>query len=395
MLGALLRHRAAAQIASLHAAVAPAALAGAAAPAPQAAAGALLSLRRFSERAEGAAGGADAPASAEAEAGAAAPAAGAAGAAGAPAQQQATLQNAKIWQSWVRGKLDERPAGAPDLGGAPHEGRIGRVRPTWAARAAGGVAPAPGGGGGSGAGAGGAAPRGPPSRGPAGSAPRGPGGGPPRGNGGGDWKAAARSSERAAERRIGAIVAGADDAAGAPRPGGGRYGWLGGADDAPRVAAGASARAEELSPARLHPHRLFFPGQSYSPEDLDPYKAKGVAFPSDLNAASRQRPVPAAAAAAGVDFRNVALLALAVSEAGKLAPRRRTRLPARAHRELSRAVKLARALALLHPCAAPPRPGRFGARRRDAGGAGAAAAAPQPRGPPGARGAEPARRQRA
>jgi ribosomal protein S18 len=388
MLGALLRHRAAAQIASLHAAAAaPAALAGAAAPATQAAAGALLSLRRFSERAEGAAGGADAPASAAAEAAAAAPAAGAAAAAAAaaPAQQQATLQNAKIWQSWVRGKLDERPAGAPDLGGAPHEGRIGRVRPTWAARAAGGVAPAPGGGGRSGAGAGSAAPRGPPpSRGPAGSAPRGPGGGPPRGGGGGGWKAAARSSERAVERRVGAIVAGADDAAGAPRPGGGRYGWLGGADDAPRVAAGASARAEELSPARLHPHRLFFPGQSYSPEDLDPYKAKGVAFPSDLNVASRQRPVPAAAAAAGVDFRNVALLALAVSEAGKLAPRRRTRLPARAHRELGRAVKLARALALLHPCAAPPRPGRFGARPQQ-----------QLRGPPGARGAEPARRHQA
>ena len=49
------------------------------------------------------------------------------------------------------------------------------------------------------------------------------------------------------------------------------------------------------------------------------------------------------------DFRNPLFLNNFISDAGKLQPRRRTRLPAKMHRDLARQVKLSRALALMCP----------------------------------------------
>lgn len=42
------------------------------------------------------------------------------------------------------------------------------------------------------------------------------------------------------------------------------YGLLAQATDAPRAVFGN--KAEEQSPSRVHPFRLFYPGQTYSPE---------------------------------------------------------------------------------------------------------------------------------
>jgi len=122
---------------------------------------------------------------------------------------------------------------------------------------------------------------------------------------------------------------------------------LGKADDAPKVVAGASARAQEISPRRIHPHRLFYPGAKYSPEELNPYKAKEVLMRSDLTV--RRGNIPASVVKDQADFRNTDFLAYFLKDSGKLVPRRRTKLPAKLHRELMREIKLSRSLALMNP----------------------------------------------
>ena len=125
------------------------------------------------------------------------------------------------------------------------------------------------------------------------------------------------------------------------------YHLLGKADDAPKVVAGASARAQEISPRRIHPHRLFYPGAKYSPEELNPYKAKEVLMRSDLTV--RRGTIPASVVKDQADFRNTDFLAYFLKDSGKLVPRRRTKLPAKLHRELMREIKLSRSLALMNP----------------------------------------------
>lgn len=125
------------------------------------------------------------------------------------------------------------------------------------------------------------------------------------------------------------------------------YELIGRAEDAPRVVAGASARAAEISPRRIHPHRLFYPGGKYSPEELNPYKAKEVLMRSDLTV--QRGSIPKDVVAEGADFRNVNFLSYFVKETGKLVPRRKTALPAKLHRELMREIKLSRSLALMDP----------------------------------------------
>jgi ribosomal protein S18 len=284
--------------------------------------------------------GGDAPASAAADPSAAA-----------AFPSSAQLKNAKLWQQWVAGKLDEkatgatRPAALPNPCPAPATapGRRRRLTPRRPRRAAvagddsraapgrqlpgrpkwvPGNAPSPRGEG----------PRSPPAARPSRST------GGPR-----PWTAAPRHGARASEDRISSLIA---QPAPSP-PTGPQFGWLGAATDAPRVIPGAAAKAEEMSPARLHPHRLFFPGQTYAPLDLDPYKAKEVTIKQDLM--RRGTAVPAAAVEAFADFRNVPFLSNFVSPAGKLLPRRRTRLPAKLHREVGRQVRLARVMAVMHP----------------------------------------------
>ena len=168
-----------------------------------------------------------------------------------------------------------------------------------------------------------------------------------------DWKANSRS-QRSAQDRIASLLV-PEDGSGGSQPSG-RYGVLGTAADAPRHVPGAAARAEEISPQRLLPHRLFYPGATYVPEDLDPYKAKPVEMMSDLIV--KRGNVSRREVAAAADFRNPVLLNNFIGPSGKLEPRRRTRLPSKLHREMVRQVKLARALALMSPTAKvlPPRP---------------------------------------
>jgi len=128
---------------------------------------------------------------------------------------------------------------------------------------------------------------------------------------------------------------------------GAKYDLLGKAEDAPKVVAGASARAQEISPRRIHPHRLFYPGATYSPEELNPYKAKDVVMRSDLTV--RRGTIPTQVVQDQADFRNVEFLQYFMKDTGKLFPRRKTRLPAKVHRALMREIKISRVLALSNP----------------------------------------------
>lgn len=125
------------------------------------------------------------------------------------------------------------------------------------------------------------------------------------------------------------------------------YELIGRAEDAPKVVAGASARAAEISPQRIHPHRLFYPGAKYSPEELNPYKAKAVLMRSDLTV--QRGSIPKDVVSDQADFRNTSFLTYFLKDSGKLVSRRRTALPAKLHRELMREIKLARSLALMDP----------------------------------------------
>ena len=104
---------------------------------------------------------------------------------------------------------------------------------------------------------------------------------------------------------------------------------------------------------RLHPGRVFYPGQTYTPSDL----AAGAGAADPASAALRPRGPsftraalpPAPEIRAKADFRDARFLASLLTDTGRLPPRRRTRLPQAAHRHVMRQVKLARQMALLHP----------------------------------------------
>lgn len=168
-----------------------------------------------------------------------------------------------------------------------------------------------------------------------------------------DWKSTSRSLRSTQDRIASILVPEGENPT--PHYNSGKYGILGTAADAPKFVPGAAARAEEVSPDRLLPHRLFYPGATYSPDELDPYKAKPVGMLSDLTV--RRGTISRSLVATQADFRNPSFLNNFISDAGKLNPKRRTRLPAKMHRELGRQVKLARSLALMNPISKvmPPR----------------------------------------
>lgn len=237
----------------------------------------------------------------------------------------ATLENAKLWRQWVDGKLDDRqrPAGLTSY--TPSSANTSQMpaRASWPQQQGSLTGTR--------------------------TAPRFRPKDPSK-----DWKANSRS-QRSAQDRIASLLVPGDDSGGAAHQSG-RYGVLGSATDAPRHVPGAAAKAEEISPQRLLPHRLFYPGATYAPEDLDPYKAKPVEMMSDLIV--RRGNISSRVVSAAADFRNPALLNNFIGPSGKLEPRRRTRLPSKLHREMVRQVKLARALAVMCPTAKvlPPRP---------------------------------------
>ena len=92
----------------------------------------------------------------------------------------------------------------------------------------------------------------------------------------------------------------------------------------------ATLTSEE--PPRLHPLRLFYPGQTYKPEDLDVDAADAATFVHRPSQKTRQLHKRGQAANAelyqSADFRNGRLLSTFISESGKLLPRRTNKVRA-------------------------------------------------------------------
>ncbi|KAL4858254.1 30S ribosomal protein S18 [Chlorella vulgaris] len=148
------------------------------------------------------------------------------------------------------------------------------------------------------------------------------------------------------EQQIYSIVAPSRPAEDATLPEGvTNYGQLAMASDAPRFERGA-ANIADISPQRIHPTRLFFPNQMYSPSELDPYKSSEAAH--DFNAPPAP-PINPDEVTRLADFKNAPLLAAFLSEAGQFPLRARTQLRAKLHRHLARQVKTARAMGILSP----------------------------------------------
>ena len=103
---------------------------------------------------------------------------------------------------------------------------------------------------------------------------------------------------------------------------------------------------------QIHPLRLFYPGQTYKPEELVHTPGEVPALPlhrpsSKVYRMQRRTPAANAALYAAADFRRPQLLSSFVSDTGRLLPRRTTTVTAKVQRAVVAAIKTARAMAIL------------------------------------------------
>ena len=97
-------------------------------------------------------------------------------------------------------------------------------------------------------------------------------------------------------------------------------------------------------PDSVHPYRVFFPGQTYVPSELN------WVAPADPSAERRrrnQRSVTTVDDIEDINPFNVRLLSKFVSDGGKIWPRRFSRLTAKKQRKLAKSIKCARQLGLM------------------------------------------------
>ncbi|GLI62526.1 hypothetical protein VaNZ11_005184 [Volvox africanus] len=129
-----------------------------------------------------------------------------------------------------------------------------------------------------------------------------------------------------------------------------KYGYaaLGGivpSDEAPSTTTGLVGMLTSQNP-RVNPRRRFVPGETYEPQDLNPFapRAQGWTHP-DMGAVRRPS---AAEVMEKADYKNVAFLSRwFLSPAGRLLSRKQTRLPVGVHKYVSRQIKLARHMGLM------------------------------------------------
>jgi len=94
---------------------------------------------------------------------------------------------------------------------------------------------------------------------------------------------------------------------------------------------------------RVHPKRTFAPGQTYNPEDLNPYM---TSRPGSRVRGPRLMP-GASEVQEQADYKNVAFLHRFLSPAGRMLSRRMTKLPVNEHIKVMRSIKLARNMGLI------------------------------------------------
>lgn len=100
----------------------------------------------------------------------------------------------------------------------------------------------------------------------------------------------------------------------------------------------------ELAEIRVNPYRLYYPGQTYTPEDFNPETVK--VNPHASHKINKTRPDPVEIEKA-LDWRNLRLLDSFINTTGRIASRRNTRLPARLQRKVQKQIKIARCMGLL------------------------------------------------
>lgn len=113
-----------------------------------------------------------------------------------------------------------------------------------------------------------------------------------------------------------------------------------------------TGRLDDISPNRIHPNRLFYPGQMYEPDELNVFKQDSLVSRQEWSVP--RSAVTNAGALRDGSFKNQKFLSQFLSETGKIIPRRRVRLQQKVHRHLGRQIRLARSMALLNPTAKLP-----------------------------------------
>ena len=100
---------------------------------------------------------------------------------------------------------------------------------------------------------------------------------------------------------------------------------------------------EEPQPT-IHPDKVFYPGQTYRTFDLDPFSKTAEVDWKQVQK-SKQRTYRNEEIFSQLSFKNQSLLSKFVTDQGKLLPKRRTGLSAKAQRRVVRTIKLARQMA--------------------------------------------------
>lgn len=122
-----------------------------------------------------------------------------------------------------------------------------------------------------------------------------------------------------------------------------KYGYaiLGGVNPEARVAKYSETLGQM---PRLHPSRVFQPGDTYTPEDLNLFATTTSAD----SRTPRERQFPGEEEVnMYADYKNIAFLEKFVSEGGLILSRRETKLPRALHKRVERSIKLARMMGLM------------------------------------------------
>ena len=116
-------------------------------------------------------------------------------------------------------------------------------------------------------------------------------------------------------------------------------------------ADGAERTGAEARPGRIRSDRLFYPGQAYEAEDLGGRRSEGATAAHTAAGKTVKHPMRGKAVEATLleraTYEDARFLTQFVSDTGKIYPKRRLGVSAKAQRKISRAIKTARQMGIL------------------------------------------------
>ena len=117
------------------------------------------------------------------------------------------------------------------------------------------------------------------------------------------------------------------------------------------AASAAAAQGESTRPARLRRDRLYYPGQTYVPGDLAPLTEKSAPVTHTAAGKTMKNPMRGKAAETSLLRRaraeDARFLTQFVSDTGKIYPKRRLGVSAKAQRKIAKTIKTARQMGIL------------------------------------------------